>query len=477
MLSPVTKRKASHMRPFLISLSCFLMASGHCFGDEVSNYIKRQMDRQHVVGLSFAVVKNARLITAKGYGLADVEFRVPVSNQTAFDIASIAKQFTATATLMLVEQGKIRLDDRITNYLADLPKAWSDVTIRHVLTHTSGIKNFTDLQNFKELVRSHISTQELIKMMGDYPLGFPPGEKWAYSNTGYHLLAEIIENVSGKHYDIFLKEHIFEPLGMASTSLDDGVRIITNRANGYSWQNGELRKADYSDPSWAQGAGGAISTALDLAKWDAALYTQQLLPKQRFEQMWTAVTLNGGDTFPYGFGWYVYKMDSNHRLLAHSGFDFGFNSCIYRWIDDGTTIIVLLTGGTPLLSNGSDSADDIAWGISRRYIPRLRDKAIKDDDLQRTARLKSALTAIIGRTLDPELLAEGIRKQWPSKAGKLASELKDIGVMRSFELVRKENDGSSRQYRYRARFPKDSLLFSVNLDKAQNIIDMDIEIE
>jgi D-alanyl-D-alanine carboxypeptidase len=426
---------------------CWILSEPlHCVGDEVDNYVTRQMRRQHAVGLSLAVVKDSRLVLAKGFGSANVELDFPVNRETGFDIASIGKQFTAAAAMILVEQAKMRLDDRITNYLSDLPQAWSQVTIRHLLTHTSGIKNYTDLPNFKDLAKSHISTQKLVKLMADYPLDFAPGERWAYSNTGYHLLADIIENVSGKPYETFLKERIFAPLQMNSTWIDDGMMIITNRASGYSWQEGVLHNADYFDMSWTRGAGGEVSTVLDMAKWDAALDSERLLSKKRLEQMWTPVRLNDGGSYPYGFGWQVFQMDSDHRLLAHSGFDFGFNSCIYRWIDDRTTVIVLLTAGTPLMGNGSDSADYIAWGLSRHFIPRLKDKAIKDTSPEMTGRAKGFLESIIQGTFDSKLLAEGIRTQWPPKGKRLASELEGLGEMRSFQLVRKEDDGPIRTY-------------------------------
>jgi D-alanyl-D-alanine carboxypeptidase len=206
--------------------------------------VNSQMKRQHVAGLSLGVVKDGKLVIAKGYGLANVEANVPTTKDTVYDIASIGKQFTATAIMMLVEKGKIGLDDKITKYLSDLPKAWDTVTVRHLLTHTSGIRDYPGLADFERLNKSAITTSQLVNMLADFPLEFRPGEQWRYCNIGYHLLGEIVAKVSGRPYADVLQERIFAPLGMNSTRPYDSRSIITNRANAYEWQNGILGNAD-----------------------------------------------------------------------------------------------------------------------------------------------------------------------------------------------------------------------------------------
>ena len=181
----------------LILLAVTFFAALSCSrADEVDDYVKNQMRRQHVVGLSLAVIKDGKVIKALGYGLANVELNMPATKGTVYNIASIGKQFTATAIMMLVEDGKIGLDDRITNYLSYLPAAWSGITIRQLLTHTSGIRDYPSLPDFGQMNKSAVTTEQLVKMLADYPLQFRPGEKWKYCNTGYHLLAEIIAQVS-----------------------------------------------------------------------------------------------------------------------------------------------------------------------------------------------------------------------------------------------------------------------------------------
>ena len=361
------------------------------YADEVDDYVNRQMRRQHVAGLSLAVVKNGKLIRAKGYGLANVELKVQATPETVYNIASIGKQFTATAIMLLVEEGKMGLDGKITNHLSGLPPAWSPVTVRQLLTHTSGIKDYPALPDFRKLTRSPVTTSELVQMLADYPLEFSPGEKWSYCNTGYHLLAAIIEKVSQRPYPDFLKERIFAPLGMNSTRPYDWQSIVTNRASPYSWRDESLRNADYLDYSWAFGAGAEASTVLDMVKWDAALSTDKLLPKKRWEEMWTAVRLNDGSSFPYGFGWHVQTApDDPGRVIWHGGGDPGFLSAVFHWIDDRTTVIVLLTAGSSWLPNGQESSADIGLGVSRRYIPRLVSRPVTDTTPQITGMTSSA---------------------------------------------------------------------------------------
>ena len=444
--------------------------------DEVDDYVNRQMLRQHVVGLSLAVVKDGKLLKAKGYGFANVELKVRATPETVYNIASIGKQFTATAIMLLVEEGKMGLDDKITNYLSGLPPAWSPVTVRQLLTHTSGIKDYPALPDFPKLTRSPVTTSDLVQMLAGYPLEFSPGEKWRYCNIGYHLLAAIIEKVSQRPYADFLKERIFAPLGMDSTHPYDWQSIIANRASPYSWRNGALHNADYLDYSWAFGAGAQASTVLDLVKWDAALSTDKILPKKRWEEMWTAVRLNDGSSFPYGFGWHVQTApDDPGRVIWHGGGDPGFLSVVFHWIDDRTTVIVLLTAGSSWLPNGQESSADIGLGVSRRYIPRLVSKPIEDTAPQLTTKMKTVLEALVSGTLDANLLSPKWRGKKLSDIKQWASQLSDLGNLKSFLPIWK--DVKLGRYDYRARYAQETLHFAVTLDENGKVSSIELEIE
>ena len=312
--------------------------------DQIDKYIEEQMHNLQISGLSLAVVKDGESIKTRGYGFANIELQVPASEASIYQIASVTKQFTATAVMILVEEHKIGLDDKITQYLSNLPLDWQSITIRHLLTHTSGIVSYTSLPEWDRNLYP-ISKEEIMKLVAKYPLNFQPGNAWDYNNTGYFLLGMIIEKVSGQSYSGFLKERIFTPLNMKDTRVNDLNSLIKNRTSGYE-RTSRLINARDSDPSWGYAAGALISTVTDLTKWDAALYTEKILKRHSLEQMWTPVILNNGETFPYGFGWAINKING-HRVIWHNGGIQGFCSSILRFPDDQVTVIVLINQ-TPL---------------------------------------------------------------------------------------------------------------------------------
>ncbi len=371
----LTIRKARPDRiVFVVLALCGAAMTAQADGTEadsarVDAYMRAEMAKRHVPGASVAVVRAGKVVLAKGYGLANVELNVPATPDTVYEMGSITKQFTATAIMMLVEEGKLALDEKITHYLPDLPTAWSGVTVRHLLTHTSGIKSYTSVPNLFSLWRNDYTHAQIIQLVSGDPLAFPPGEKWDYSNTGYFLLGMIIEKVSGKAYSDFLTERIFRPLQMTATRVNDWSAIIKNRAGGYTWRFGALHNADFTSMTWPFSAGVLVSTVRDMAKWDAALYTEKLLKRANLQQMWTPVKLNGGSTFPYGFGWDLEDY-RKHKLISHGGGIPGFTSYIARFVDDKLTVIVL---------TNTDSADpdSMAHAIAGIYLPALAHSAAK----------------------------------------------------------------------------------------------------
>ena len=228
-------------------------------------------------------MRDGHIAKAQGYGFANLELRSPATKETVYEIGSTSKQFTATAIMMLVEEGKVRLDDTITKYFPEAPQAWSRITIRHLLTHTSGIQNHVAVPHWLDVFRTNLAFEttpprdELLKMFFKLPLEFQPGETWAYDNTGYYLLGIIIEKASGKSYWQFLDERIFKPLGMNATRSTDPQPIVRNRASGYEWKNDHFENRPVLLPAIAFSAGSLLSSVEDIAKWDAALYTEKLL--------------------------------------------------------------------------------------------------------------------------------------------------------------------------------------------------------
>jgi len=324
--------------------------------DKVDDYVKAEMNLQKIPGVSIAVMRNGEIVKAKGYGLANVELNVPAEPETIYQSGSMGKQFTATAVMMLVEEGKIGLDDKINKYFPDSPESWTNITVRNLLTHTAGTTDYPKDFDF----RRDYTEPELLKKAQAIPLAFAPGERWSYSNVGYVTLGILISKVTGKFYGDFLQERIFKPLGMNSTRIISEADIVPNRAAGYRMQKGELKNQEWVSPSMNTTADGSLYlTVLDLAKWDAALYAEKLLKKSSLDQMWTSVKLTNGVTRPYGFGW-AFNDVRGHKIIEHGGAWQGFTSHIARYVDDKLTIVVLT-------NRAGANPGKIAHGIAGLY--------------------------------------------------------------------------------------------------------------
>jgi CubicO group peptidase (beta-lactamase class C family) len=322
--------------------------------DPVDDFIKVEMKRQHIPGLSLAVVKDGKIIKAEGYGLANIKNQIPARPDTVYKIASVSKQFIATGIMLLVQEDRLNLDDPISKYLEGTPATWKAITIRHLLTHTSGIvREAPGFDPFKIQ-----SDTDVIKSAYFQPLRFAPGEKWEYCNTGYFALAEVIRKVSGQPWTEYLNDKVFKPSEMNTTFPTNTKVSVPNRAHGYV-DNLKLKDAD--DWPALRPSGAFLSTVLDLAKWDAVLYTDKILNDSTRRQMWTAVKLNDGVSYPYGFGWYLGSI-KGHRLVHHSGGMPGARAEFARFVDDRLTIIVLM--------NLDDvDVDSIMRGIAVIYLP------------------------------------------------------------------------------------------------------------
>jgi len=320
----------------------------------VDDFIKAEMKRQHVPGLSLVVVKDGRVIKAEGYGLANIKRQIAAKPDTVYKIASVSKQFIATGIMLLVQESRLGLDDPISKYLEGTPATWKGITIRHLLTHTSGlVREAPGFDPFKIQ-----SDAEVIKSAYSLPLRFAPGDKWEYSNTGYFALAEIIRKVSGQPWSEYLNEKVFKPAEMNTTFPTNTKVSVPNRALGYV-DNHQLKDA----VEWAalRPSGAFLSTVLDLAKWDAVLYTDKTLNDSSRREMWTRVKLNDGTAYPYGFGWELGSL-RGHRLVHHGGGMTGFRAEFARFVDDRLTIILLM--------NLDDvDKDSIVQGVAVFYLP------------------------------------------------------------------------------------------------------------
>ena len=270
-----------------------------------------------------------------GYGLASEELQVPNTPETKFRLGSITKQFTAMAILILQERGKLQVADPISKHLADTPKAWEGITIHHLLTHTSGIPNFTSFPDYLSTMAQPSPPAKTLLRFKDKPLDSPPGSKHQYSNSGYIVLGLIIEKAAGRSYDSFLREAIFDPLAMRDTGYDQPRVVIARRAQGHGRFLGILQNAQYIDMSIPHAAGALYSTVDDLSKWDQALNTEKLIPRAMIEKMFTP------DKNNYAYGWVVIRREGRPTIHLHGGGINGFVTDIARSPDEKICIVVL----------------------------------------------------------------------------------------------------------------------------------------
>lgn len=312
--------------------SPILAASSPALEAEVDAYLQPLLDLDLISG-SILIAKGDEVLLAKGYGLANREHGIPNTPETKFRLGSMTKQFTAMGILVLANQGKLRLDDPLSKYLPDYPNA-DKITLHQLLSHTSGVSSYNAVEGYGENYIKPWSIDEVIEWFKDDPLQFEPGEDWAYSNSGYVLLAKVIEVVSGQDYDDFLREAIFEKLGMEDSGQDVFTSVLPNRATGHGNAEREIYLAPYRDMPFTSGAGSLYSTVLDLYNWDRALYTETLISKALLDRMMTPVDHD------YGYGWFV-REELGHKLVEHGGAINGFLAQIQRFVEDDLVVISL----------------------------------------------------------------------------------------------------------------------------------------
>ena len=299
--------------------------------------MERAMQDLKIPGISVGIIREGEIVHARGYGYANVEHQVPVKLETVFQSGSVGKQFTAMAIMILIDQGKLHLDDSIRMYFTDSPVDWRNITIRHLLTHTSGLSDYPESINF----RADYSEEQIYQEIKKTSLLFQPGDQWKYSNLGYVMLGILIRRASGQFYGDFLREHVFNPLNMTTARVISDADIIPNRASGYVLVDGHLQNQPWVSPTLNTMADGALYlTFYDMLKWNAALQEHRLLPcLESFDEMWTPVKLNNGTSFPYGFGWRLSKAVNGMRIVEHGGVWQGFQAVIIRVLDAEVTVI------------------------------------------------------------------------------------------------------------------------------------------
>lgn len=306
--------------------------------DSVNRYITTEIERQRIPGLSVAILRSDRVLLSRGYGFANLELRVPASDSTIYQSGSLGKQFTAAAIAMLAEQGELSLDDSIVKWLPEGAGVWDGITVRHLLTHTSGIAEYTD-STFD--YRKDYTEDQLLRFAAARPLDFPPGQRWSYSNTGYAALGVLIHRVTGRFYGEVLHDFVFGPVGMRTTRIISEADIVPNRAAGYQLVGGQIKNQDWVAPTLNTTADGSLYLSVnDLVRWAVALNHRQIPSASVLARAWAPVHLNDGGEYPYGFGWDLTEQ-RGHPRVGHTGSWQGFKTALYRYPEYGLTVIVL----------------------------------------------------------------------------------------------------------------------------------------
>lgn len=440
----------------------------HSFADTVDDLLAAEIQKRHLPGLAVSVVRDGQIIKTAAYGFADLELGVLATPKTVFQIQSITKTFTAAAILLLADEGKLTLEDPVAKHIDGTPDSWKDITIRHLLNHTSGIKDF--INEPIASLRLEVTEEEVLRALANRPLNFSPSERYAYSNSNYHLLAMIIRKLTGKWYGNFLCERIFVPLGMTNTRPISLSAIIPNRASGYFWTGTGYRKGDYiAESILSYGGGGILSTAPDMALWAQAMVSDKLLKPETIAQAWTPARLKNGETTGYGLGWGI-NHRAGHREVNHSGgHATGFTSFLGIYPEDRLAVVVLL-------NRGAANPAAIARRVAGCYIPELAPQSetpIEDADPETAALVKDCIARVAEQRLDEARFTPEMWKVLEPQKQQIQAQIQALGSLKSIELLSRRENGELRTSRYRATFNNGILIISVTLNQDRRITGLD----
>jgi D-alanyl-D-alanine carboxypeptidase len=429
---------------------------------KLDKYLESQITQKKTPGLSVAVVQKGRVVYAKGFGKANLENDVEANASTVYRIASVTKQFTATMIMQLANEGKLKLDDPFQTILPGMPKAWSKVTIKNLLNHTSGIKSYTDVPSIIEFdLMKPSSPAGIIKKVINSKLDFEPGTSWKYNNSGYVLLGMIIEKLDNKPYAEALKSRILTPLGMSQTYFVNEKAIVPHRAQGYSSIKGGFEHANYMSMDWPYAAGSIESTVLDMAKWDEALYGNKILPQALLKEMWTKTKISGKIEKDYGYGWEIGSLNGT-PIIEHNGGIYGFSAEIKRAPSKGITVIILTN-----VDQGIDPTS-VTTEVMVTMEPSLKAQELvaeKDKDLAKTSTDRKIFQSIIDGTFDRETLnSEFAKVLTPAALVDAKKQLSVLGDITKFEFVKEIEDGDTISRLYKVSLGSTDVKYMISKD-------------
>ena len=346
--------------------------------DQIDAIIENAINETQLVGASVGVMRDNEVVLARGYGYADLNNKAEATEHTVYRIGSITKQFTALAIMILVEQGKVNLNDIMLDYLSNYPQRAHKVTIDQLLNHTSGIKSYTNIERFWEISERDLSRQEVVGLFSSEPIEFSPDENFQYNNSGYYLLGLIIENVSGMSYADFLKANVWQPLEMFDTHYLGKTKPIKNLATGYDHKDNEFvlaRPIGMNNPF----SGGSLgSSILDLLKWQTALNENQLISRQSYNKMIEPDLLRNGKHTTYGYGFFMSNLNG-HRKIEHGGTINGFRAQLSAYPDDDLTVTVLCNLNSAPQAQLESQISRLMLGIPEIVIDEIQ---VSEDNLE-----------------------------------------------------------------------------------------------
>ncbi len=407
----------------------------------IDTFLRQQMQRQKIPGLAVGIFQDGKTLYEGTHGLANIEHNAPVSPETVFQSGSLGKMFTAVAVMLLVDEGKVKLDETVRTYLPGLPQSWRQVTVRRLLNHTAGVPNVSfDLQK-------DYSDAEMLAAYAAEDPKYPAGSRWEYSNGGYVLLGLLVNKVTGKHFGELLQARVFQPLGMNSARVISERDIVTNRASGYDLTETGLKNQTWVSPSLNATGDGALYLSLeDYRKWFNAVGQRAILSPASWQAMLSPARLNNGDIYPYGFGMDMGRQAAGQTVVGHSGGWQGFGTEFSYYPRDRVGIVVLA-------NSSSARPDKILQGVAERYNPAYAlppPRAIADKKPAQTAALKKILAKLHAGRLKhadipafPEIRFQGWLKQQQSA-------LAEKKHCQELELVKETPGGdiASRNYRW-----------------------------
>jgi CubicO group peptidase (beta-lactamase class C family)/Tol biopolymer transport system component len=419
--------------------------------------VRDQMDRQRIPGVGLAVVKQGRVLLAKGYGYADLENEIKVTPDTMFESGSLGKQFTSAGVMALVEDGRLKLDESVRRYLPDAPDTWQPITLRHLLSHTSGIPDYPADMDF----RKDYTDPELLRLAYSLPLEFKAGARWNYSNTGYVVLGCILSEVTGASYWEFLRQRIFDPAGMKTIRIISEPDIVPHRARGYLPTATGYRNQDWVSPKLNTTADGSLLLSLnDMIAWNETVRDRRILKPSSWALMQSAVTLNSGKTYPYGFGWFV-ETAGGQVVHQHGGSWQGFRTQFSRYTGDDLAIVVLTNSGAddpPALTAAVAGAINPAFAT-----PPLPKVPRGDADPAVTAKVRRTLERAARGELsldDFSFVRQGLL---PRMRAALALRLKGLTTPDRLDPLTRTNIGDDRRFVYRAGYGARGFLVTVSI--------------